>query len=155
MFVSSYSTYIDTSTTKRVQNERDDTEKKVSKSSYNTKLTQNINKNVSSKSDIPLNYISDYKALNNRQKLSEQDPELSKSTSRFTKLSSMDSASVAYTDNSKMFSLVQKPKQAIDQTPKLDKNLSEPAQEKQESVIRKQMINTYVSNENYYKITAA
>jgi len=155
MFVSSYSTYIDTSTTKRVQNERDDTEKKVSKSSYNTKLTQNINKDVSSKSDIPLNYISDYKALNNRQKLSEQDPELSKSTSRFTKLSSMDSASVAYTDNSKIFSLVQKPKQTIDQTPKLDKNLSEPAQEKQESVIRKQMINTYVSNENYYKITAA
>jgi len=155
MFVSSYSTYIDTSTTKRVQNEKNDAEKKVSKSSFDSKLYPTVSKNATANKEMPLNYISDYKSLSNKQKLSEQDPELTKSKMNFTKISSMDSASVAYTANSKMFSLVQKPKQVIDQTPKLDSHLTEPAQEKQEGVIRTQMINTYVSNENYYRITAA
>jgi len=155
MFVSSYSTYIDTTTTKRVQNERNDTEKKVAKSPFTTKVLQDVSKDVNLGKEIPLNYISNYKALNNKQKLSHQTLEQNKSKMKFTKLSAMDLASVAYPANSKMFSLVQKPKQTIDQTPKLDKNLTTPAQEKQETFMRTKMINAYVANENYYRITAA
>lgn len=155
MFVSSYSTYIDTTTTKRVQNDKEDTKKKESKSPFDTKLLQNISKDVNIGKEIPLNYISNYKALNNRQKLLQQDSQLTKSKMTFTKLSSMDSASIAYTTNSKMFSLVQKPKQTINQTPRVDKNLKEVTQEKQEALMRTKMIKAYVSNENYYRITAA
>ena len=155
MFVSSYSTYIDTTTTKHIQNERNDTEKKVSKVPFESKLLQNVSKNVNVGNSIPLNYISNYKALNNQQKLSNQELLQEKAKTKFTKLSSMDSASVAYTSNSRMFSLVQKPKQTIDQTPRVDANLTSPAQEKQETFLRTKMINAYVSNENYYNITAA
>jgi len=155
MFVSSYSTYIDTTTTKRIQNERNDANKKVSKAPFESKLLQDVSKDVNLGKSIPLNYISNYKALNNRQRLSHQELEQNKSKMKFTKLSSMDSASIAYSTNTKMFSLIQKPKQTIDQTPKLDRNLPQPAQEKQETFMRTKMINAYVANENYYRITAA
>jgi len=155
MFVSSYNTYIDTTTTKRIQNDKDTSEKKVSKLPFESKLSQEVSKDVNLGKNIPLNYISNYKSLNNQQKLSHQTLDQNKSKMKFTKLSAMDSASVAYTTNTKMFSLIQKPKQTIDQTPRLDRNLSMPAQEKQESFMRNKMINTYVSNENYYRITAA
>lgn len=155
MFVSSYSTYIDTTTTKRIQNERNDADKKVAKVPFESKLLQNVSKDVNVGNSIPLNYISNYKSLNNQQKIAHQELAQDKAKMKFTKLSSMDSASVAYTANAKLFSLVQKPKQTIDQTPSLDKNLTQPAQEQQETFLRTKMINAYVSNENYYRITAA
>ena len=155
MFVSSYSTYIDTNTTKRVQNERNDADKKVPKTSFESKLLQNVSKNVVLPKEIPLNYISNYKALNNQQRLEQQELSQSKSKTKFTKLNSISSAAVAYPTNAKMFSLIQKPKQTIDQTPTMDRNLPVVAQEKQETFMRAKMVNEYVSNENYYKITAA
>lgn len=155
MFVSSYNTYIDTATTKRVQPEREDVAKETPTKSFSSKLLQSVNKDVSLSQKIPLNYISNYKALNNQQKLAHSELAQSKSKMKFTKLSSMDSASVAYTNNSKMFSLILKPKKTIDQTPRLDKNLSKEAQVSQESLLRKKMINAYVANENYFHITAA
>jgi len=153
MFVSSYNTYIDT-TTRRTQNEKSDAPKKAS-SSFESKLLQPTPKNVVLESKLPLNYISNYKALNNQQKLQEQELTKNPAKMKFSKISSMNSAHVAYGDNSKMFSLILRPKQTIDQTPKLDKNLPTKAQEIQSDFMKAKMINTYVSNENYYRITAA
>ena len=154
MFVSSYSTYIDTSSTKRVAQERRDVEKKSSKS-FSSKLLQTTPKNVTLTKELPLNYISNYKALHNRQQLQEKSSSQNSETMKFTKLNSLSSAQVAYGDNSKMFSLVQKPKQTLDQTPKPAEYLPETAQEKQESIMRVKMVNAYISNDNYYRITAA
>jgi len=154
MFVSSYSTYIDTTTTKRSQNERSENAKKPS-ASFESKLLQTTHKDVLLDSKLPLNYISNYKALNNQQKLQEKELTQNPSKMKFSKISSMNSAHVAYGDNSKMFSLIAKPKQTIDQTPRVDKNLPQEAQNIQGNIIKQKMINTYISNENYYHITAA
>jgi len=154
MFVSSYSTYIDTTTTKRAQNERTDNAKKTS-SSFDSKLLPSAAKDVVLNSKLPLNYISHYKTLNNQQKLQEKELTQNPAKMKFTKISSMNSANVAYGDNSKMFSLIARPKQTIDQTPKLDKNLPQEAQNIQGNIMKQKMINTYISNENYYNITAA
>ena len=154
MFVSSYSTYIDTNSTKRVTQERRDVQKKSSEP-FSSKLLQTTPKNVTLTKELPLNYISNYKALHNRQQLQEKSSSQNSGAMKFIKLNSLSSAQVAYGDNSKMFSLIQKPKQTIDQTPKLAKYLSETAQEKQESIMKTKMVNAYISNENYYRITAA
>jgi len=154
MFVSSYSTYIDTSTTKRTQNDRNESAKKPS-APFESKLLQTTPKDVVLGSKLPLNYISNYKALNNQQKLQEKELTQNPAKMKFSKISSMNSANVAYGDNAKMFSLIARPKQTIDQTPKLDKNLPTQAQEIQGDFMKTKMINTYVANENYYRITAA
>jgi len=54
-----------------------------------------------------------------------------------------------------MFSLLVKPKQTINQTPKIDQKMPIEAQDAKESVIRSTMVNAYIANDNYYRITAA
>jgi hypothetical protein len=57
-------------------------------------------------------------------------------------------------ENSTMFPLLQKPKLTLNQTLKTDKKLPQDTQKAKESIIRRDMINTYIANDNYYKITA-
>ncbi|MDQ7066639.1 MAG: hypothetical protein Q9M40_00755 [Sulfurimonas sp.] len=154
MFVSSYSTYIDTSLTKK---ERTDESSRVAKKaeSFSSKLLETSSTNVLSNSKIPLNYISNYKALNNKQLINAQENRQNATSKKFTKLSAMNSSKVSYEENSKMFSFLVKPKGTLSQTPKLDKNLPQKAQESQESLLKMKMVNTYVANDNYYRVTAA
>ncbi|HIC12521.1 MAG TPA: hypothetical protein EYO75_03965 [Sulfurimonas sp.] len=154
MFVSSYVTYVDTTVTKKIQADRAITPiKKIE--SYASKLLQNTQKNVLFNSKIPLNYISNYKSLNNRQLLDQQTTQQTATTLKFSKLSAMSSSKISYEENTKMFSFHIKPKGTINQTPKLDKNLPSKAQECQESFMRVKMLNTYIANDNYFKVTAA
>ena len=154
MFVSSYSTYIDTATTKRVTQERKDVEKKPS-DSFGSKLLETSAKDVSANQKLPINYISNYKSLHNKQQLQEKTLSQNANSAKFSKLNSMSSAKVAYTDNSQMFALIQKPKQTIDQTPKISRYLPEKTQAKQEGIMKINMVNTYIANDNYYQITSA
>ena len=62
MFVSSYSTYIDTPALKKSQNERESSTKKEAES-FNSKLFSSVPKDVKLAQNLPLNYISNYKAL--------------------------------------------------------------------------------------------
>ena len=151
MFVSSYSTYIDTTTTKRIQNERESTPKKESPS-FASKLLKNISKNVVLNQKLPLNYISNYKALHTKQQLDQQIKEQTQTIAKmkFSKLSAQNSAKSTYVENFTMFSLLTKPKATLTQTPKLDRNLPQKAQDMQKSFQQVKMVNTYVSNENYY-----
>ena len=73
----------------------------------------------------------------------------------FTKVNAQTTAQLAYASNSTMFSLVPKPKVTLTQTPSIDKKLPENAQKAQESFLKLAMLHTYISNENYYHITAA
>ena len=158
MFVSSYSTYIDTTTTKKVQNQRDESSKEV-RPSFTSKLEQALPKDVLTGKQLPLNYISNYKALNTRQRLDQQleKKEMSQNVAKmkFSKINAQGSAKVSYAQNSQMFSLLAKPKATLDQTPRADRNLPQPAQENQKGFQRAAMVNTYISNDRYYQVTAA
>ena len=154
MFVSSYNTYIDTTATKRVSEGRRESDKKPSES-FSAKLLQTTPSKLSLEKQLPLNYISSYKALHTKQQLQEQSLALKSETQKFTKLSSISGAKVAYSDNSNMFSLIQKPKATLEQTPKIPKYLPKEAQGKQEEVLKIKMVNAYIANDNYFHITAA
>lgn len=158
MFVSSYSTFIDTSATKRIQNDKNNLEKKP-KESFSKQLIETTGKDVILSKNLPLNYISNYKAISNKQALEQQiqgrDEQQVRAKIKFTKLSAQSSAQVSYTDNSKIFSLRVPPKLTLDQTPKLNKKLPVEALKTQEGALKNLMVNTYVANENYYRITAA
>ena len=155
MFVSSYSTYINTSATERNQKERVDASKE-SGSSFSKKLDTTLSTEVTKashllKNQLPVNYVSNYKVLNNQQKLQQES---SKAQIKFTQVSTLQNAKVAYSDNSQMFSFLQKPKVTLDQTPKINTKMPTQAQEGQEKSLRHLMINTYIANDSYYKITA-
>lgn len=154
MFVSAYSTYINTSSNNSTKKDVAENKKSFSPSFKHTLLTTPNNNISVNGNKLQLNYISNYKALNNRQQLEHQNLAQSAIKDKFTKISSIKNAQVAYTDNSKIFPLILKPKQTLDQTPKLDKNLSIESQKGQKSIMKNLMVNTYIENENYYRITA-
>jgi hypothetical protein len=152
MFVSSYSTYIDTNRLQKSQ-ETQKEERKTDSSAFSKQLKFNPTALQKSTGNIPINYISDYKVLNNQQKL-QQDTEQNMQKLKFSKIKAFDSAKTAYTDNTKIFSLLVKPSATLDQTPKVDKKMPPKAQEAKEAIMKHQMVNTYLANENYYRITA-
>ena len=152
MFVSSYSTYIDTNRLQKSQ-ETQKEEKKTENGAFSKKLNLNLSSLQKSTVNFPINYISDYKVLNNQQKL-EQDVAQNRQKQKFSKIQSFDNAKTAYSDNTKIFSLLVKPRATLNQTPRIDKKMPQNAQEAKESIMKHEMINTYIANENYYKITA-
>jgi len=154
MFVSSYSTYIDTSVTKKIQNDRLTTPIKKT-DTFSSKLLASTQNVLQQSTPLTLNYISNYKALHNRQLLDQQASKQNIAKMKFSKLNALNNSKISYEENSKMFSFLIKPKSTINQTPKLNKNLSLKTQENQESLMKVKMVNTYIANDNYYKITAA
>ena len=151
MYVSSFSTYVNAEPSTRVQrsgvgNDKSSTE------SFKTKLLSKTVKNVDTSAHFPINYVSNYKALNNQQKLQENPKESEKA--RFLKLEAQVEAKNAYSDNSKIFSQILAPRATLDQTPRIDKKLPQEIQNIKEKNLRHTMVNTYISNESYYRITA-
>ena len=151
MFVSSYNTYISTNTSDRTQKHGAEKSGRES-ASFDTKLSTKPTQVLNKLSNLPIDYVSNYKSYNNQQKLQEQTQDFNKT--KFTKMTAMSSAKVAYEDNSKLFSLLQKPHATQDQTPKIDKKLPKEIQEIKEKNLRHTMVNTYLANDNYYQITA-
>ncbi|WP_457748410.1 hypothetical protein [Sulfurimonas sp.] len=150
MFVSSYNTYTTQKPSIKRQENTQTQDTKASSSSSQKPFSTEIEEHVSSTVKIPLNYISSYKVLNNQQLLQQQN-ELKKeySKTKFTKINKITSAQNAYNENSKLFSLLQKPKTALVQEVKQPKNIE------QNSALKQKFINTYIANDNYYRITAA
>ena len=155
MFVSSYRTYVDTSSVKRIQSDKQENNKNT-KESFSSKLFQSSNNSTNQVTNsLPLSYISDYKTLRIKQQITHQEQSQNSETVKFTKVSAQGNAKIAYEENSKLFSFLIKPKISLDLTPKIDKKLPEEALKNRENILKKQMINTYMSNDNYYQITAA
>ncbi|MFA5461776.1 MAG: hypothetical protein WC274_06835 [Sulfurimonas sp.] len=151
MFVSSYNTYVNTTNTKNNTDFKKNDDKETSES-FSKNLFQNVLKPYTDKT-LPIDYISNYKSFYNQQKLQEHSTSQSEYTLK--QLSTQNSAKAAYDENSKMFSLVKKPFTSLDQSPKIDERLPPQGQEAKEKVLRHTMVNTYISNDNYYRITAA
>lgn len=164
MFVSSYSTYIQSNTSDKTAKQR--VEKPSSEiRSFDSKPNQNATSTGIKNTALPIDYISKSQVLNNKQELEYQKQQLqepSKNPTNTTKETinkfgghnSLINAKSAYESNSKMFSLFAKPHVALDQTPTIDKTLPKKAQDAKELSMKNLMVNTYIANDNYYKVTA-
>jgi len=145
MFVSSFNTYISDINLKKAR-QNTQKAKDSEKSSFSSHLQEN-QQVLTSKVDFktPINYISNYKSFANKQKL--QDEQLTKKPiERFSKINKMQSAKTSYEVNSKKFSLLRVPHITLNQVQKPEEKLPIKLQQK--------MVNTYIANDNYYKITA-
>ncbi len=151
MFVSSYNTFIQTNTSQSNQRERVE-KSKPSNNTFASKLLQNEVLESKNTKNIPISYISNYKAFSNKQKLEDTFEDINKE--KYTQINSINSAKVAYADNSKIFSLFLEPKATQHQTPQIDDKLSSNLQELQKTNMRHKMVNTYIANDKYYQITA-
>jgi len=164
MFISSFSTYATNNTSNRAAKTAAN-EKETKATSFSDKLTKNISHPSLVKQNISINYISQGKAQHNKQmiEISQKNIQNSKKDdfkttnnikNSFTSNASLQSAKVAYTSNAIMFPLLKKPTATINQTPTISKALPQDIQELKEKNMRHIMVNTYLANDNYYKITA-
>ncbi len=150
MFVSSFNTYISTNQPQKTQ--RDNTPKvKSTDESFSKYLDSPVIESKNTK-NIPISYISNYKAFNNKQKLENQfkNPDGEK----FSKINSQKNMQTAYDDNSKVFSLYLQPQQTLNQTPSIDNTLAPEVREIKEYNQRQNMLSAYAANNNYYLVTA-
>lgn len=151
MFVSSYNTYITTNPSEKSSAQR--VERRSSSSeSFESRLKDHAPLESKNTQALPINYISNYKAFSNKQKM--QEGFVDKDTQKFSKINTLNSAKEAYSENSKRFSLFLEPKLTQSQTPQIDKTLPPDLQLAQEQQLRYTMVNTYLSNDKYYQITA-
>ena len=164
MFISSFSTYVTNNTsdktTKTASNNREDR-----KTSFSEKLSKSTLSTPLLKQNSLINYISQGKAQYNKQMIEISQNTLKNDKKNDFKITnnirnsfssniSVQSAKVAYISNSTMFSLLKKPTASLNQTPTIDNALPQNIQELKEKNMRHLMVNTYLSNDNYYKITA-
>ena len=152
MFVSSYNTYIGTNSSDKTNNKRIAENSKSASSSFKSELEKDTVLESKNIQNLPVNYISNYKSYSNKQKL--QNQEQFQDVAKYTKSKAIENAGVAYKDNSKMFSLFIEPKATQNQIPQIDKKLPNEIQELQKQNMRYKMVNTYLSNDKYYQITA-
>jgi uncharacterized protein YcbK (DUF882 family) len=149
MFVSSYNTYIPQKTTHKPQESTQENNEREFTTDGSKLFAKQLDKVVTSSVKIPLNYISNYKSLHNHQLLEQQSKSNKNyAQTKFSKINTMQSAQNAYSQNSQLFSLLPKPKIALADVIKLPKNLQ------QNSAFKSKIVNTYIENDNYYKITA-
>jgi len=152
MFVSTYSTYVSTNTNDKLNKARLNTQKTVDKSFAKALVNVPTIQAYDTK-NIPINYISNYKSFNNKQKL--QNSELkSKNEVKFKKMNDVINAKDSYKSNSHMFSLVSLPKIPLNQIAKISENYPQSIQDIKEQNTRYKMVNTYLENDKYYQVTA-
>jgi len=151
MFVSSYNTYISTNTSEKI-NRRDSDVKKNESSSFASKLSQKTTLTPQLTKNFPIDYVANYKVFNNQQKLHDQ--QISKNEEKFKNINNLKNAKVSYADNSKIFSLIQKPLTPVDNLKKRTLNVPQNILDLKEANLKNIMVNTYIENDKYYQITA-
>ena len=139
MFVSSYNTYINTSHIGHNKSQKKEgifslKKEKTAPSDLDAKFTE---------VKLPVSYISHFKVLRNQQKLQKQTQQSQKT--KFTKVTTLKNAQVAYSENSIMFPRLRKPKVPLGH---IQSSFVSNASIKQNA------LNTYIANDNYYKVTA-
>ena len=151
MYISSYNTYITTNSTDNKEKIKTE-EPSKSSLSFSKKLSSQAVKAVNTTSNLPINYISNYKVLNNQQRL--KDETFSNQRAKFSKVKALITSKNAYSESSKIFPLLLKTTATLNQTPQIDKKMPKNAQEAKEQILKHTMVNTYIANDNYYKLTA-
>ncbi|MBU1217399.1 hypothetical protein KJ870_03225 [bacterium] len=156
MFVSSYSTYIQTNT-----NDKNVKQKDVSygkDSGFSSKLLKESVADTAKNASLPVDYIARnnnfYTKLFLEEHQDEQSAQTKELTHKFIDQSTLQDAKKAYTQAPKMTSLFRETFLALDKTQLAEAKPSQNTQDFKDAKMRKLMINTYIANENYYKITA-
>ena len=149
MFVSSYNIYTPPKQTNKTHEST--ASQKEQNSAYKETFSKEVQKSVPPSSvKIPINYISNYKILNNQQLLQQQGV-ITKNyaQTKFLKINKINHAQKAYMENTKRFSFTQKPQIPLIQEIKQLKEVHP------SSALKQKFIGTYIANDNYYKVTAA
>lgn len=149
MFVSSYNTYITTNPSDKSSTQRLE-KRSTSSESFESQLKDDTPIESKNTQNLPINYISNYKAFSNKQKMQENF--IDRESQKFSKINTLNSAKEAYDENSKLF--VVEPKITQNQTSYIDKIIPSELESAQESQLRHTMVNTYLANDKYYQITA-
>ncbi|MFA5233172.1 MAG: hypothetical protein WC390_02150 [Sulfurimonas sp.] len=152
MFVSTYATFIGSNSSNKTDSYKAK-ETRGGVESFSKELASSAIVKSHTDKNLPIDYISNYKSFNNRQKLQEQlqtQDEL-----KLKHLTTTINAKVAYNVNSTMFSLSKKPTPSLNLTPKIDEKLPSDVKEAKEKNLRHVMVNTYEANDRYFQITAA
>jgi len=143
MFIASYATYVPTVSTAKINSakEKDFTPK--------TDISAD-KKSTPEKIETPLGLnktISSYNLYNK---------EKNRNLDLYEKIKKFQNAQTAYKETTQPFSSMRKPK-APQQNSFSTLNLTLPQEAKnaQESLLKTKMVNTYIENDNYYKVTAA
>ncbi len=155
MFVSSYSTHIQTNNSDKV------TKQALEKSyteSFSSKIPSKVQTSSVINSNIPINYISQSLVLNNKQNLEDKKNEvkdkIKNDVNKFSKRNSLLNAKKSYEVNAKRFSLLSIPNITLNQTPLTQNTLPKEPQEIKELNLRHKMLNTYIANDKYFKVSA-
>ena len=151
MYISSYNTYITANSTNNKEKVRTE-ESSKSSLKFSQKLSSQITEVIDTNSNLPVNYISKYKVLSNQQRL--RDETFNTQRAKFSKTKALVTSKNAYLEGSKIFPIALKTAITINQTPQIDKKMSKNAQDAKEQIMKHKMVNTYIANDNYYKITA-
>ena len=152
MFVSSYNTYVQTDSTNKSREFKANDLKKDSFFLSETASNEPAFALRDEKS-LPIDYVSSYKSFQNQQKLQEQLQGQDSFTLKG--LNTLANAKNAYEESTKKFSLAKKPTFALDLTPKIDTSMPQETKEAKVETLRQMMVNTYLANDRYYRITAA
>ena len=153
LFVSSYSTYLHANTTDKTTKDKE-SKGQSSDKLFDIKSLKNANKPLA---NTPINHLTDYKALKTKAQIQQQVEQNTQNnqTSKFITMNSQVKASSAYTANSTMFSLMPKNQPTLKHnTQKINQNLPQEIKDLKESFLKIKMVNTYISNNSYYQITA-
>lgn len=153
MFVSSYSTFLHTNAIDK--NAKKDAPKELSpEKSFSTKSLDSSQNTTKPLIVTPVNYQSNHQFLKTKAKV-QQQVEQNTQPAKFTTMNSQIKASSAYTSNSTMFSLMPKSQPIVKHnTQEINQNLPQEVKDLKESFLKIKMVNTYISNNNYYQITA-
>ncbi len=144
MFVSSYSTFIQTDNLKNQQNKS----KKVEngQSSFRLKPTSSIIANIPENKTLSINYISNYKVLSNKQQIQEQlqnkNTTKNTNTKKYKAINTKVNAKISYDSSAKLFPISRNTHAVLNQNLGTQKDT-------------KSMVNIYKANDEFYKINAA
>ncbi|MDD2790846.1 MAG: hypothetical protein PHU40_09315 [Sulfurimonas sp.] len=152
MFVSSYTTYVQTNTQNKVPQQKEYDSKNSSE--FAIKFSQQTPESLQQKSAAPLDYISKnntfYTKLILEKNLDEQSKQTKELTNKFTQQSVLQDAKNAYVQLPKATSFFKETLNSFTKTQESDATSLDQTQELKEKNIRKSMINTYTANEDYY-----
>lgn len=165
MFVSSFTTYVDTNRSNKIQKQDAKTVEERSKV-FASLLEKKSYLTLENSVAKPLNYIqtpttqynqeriqAQQNMLQNSSKSSEIEKTLNATKSISSQINS-DIAPIAYLDNTRLFSFIKKPHVPLNQTPTIDPKAPKELQDAKKNALRRVMIKTYIANDFYYKITA-
>ncbi len=156
MFVSSYHTFFNINSSTKTSKDKSDSSLDRVKSFKNI-LTNSSTKDLANKKQTPINYISKGQVQYNKTIIELQEKKLNntqnsnfkksiESTKKFSNTLTVKTATISYKENTKKFYIMKKPNVALEQTTKEINNMFK--------TLRHNIVNTYLDNDNYYKLQA-